>query len=246
MKKQKKVINQSILFQKHLDLLKMFFYFYDMDKFSVIIPTMWLSTHIIDMINIYNSCNYINEIIIIDNAPDKKIDSVLISPKIIYKTFGKNIFVNPAWNLGVKLASNDNLLIVNDDILINEKDFNNLIKEVTDKLTENCIIGPAETCFKNIDDTSLKIYNVRHGFTYGFGTCMFIKKNSYTIIPDDILIFYGDVIQHDTNTPFRFSGIKIITPMSVTLNHDSKLHDLATQDHDKINKYNIQTLPKFI
>jgi hypothetical protein len=75
---------------------------------------------------------------------------------------------------------------------------------------------------------------------------MIMKKTSYTIIPDDVLIFHGDVIQHKTNDVYLFSGVEIETPMSTTLHGNKEIHALAKLDHAKAAKYDIKTLKKAI
>lgn len=215
------------------------------NKFSIIIPTMWLSEYLIKMIDIYNRCDLIDDIIIIDNAPNRRVK--LTSKKLNIVTKGSNIYVNPAWNWGVSLAKNDNIVIINDDLLFNENDFIKLLNQSAIILKDNMVIGPNENCFNQmglvIDE--LKITEVNKPFNYGFGTCMIMKSSSYTIIPDDILIFHGDVIQHKTNTTFLFSGIEIKTPMSVTLKTEPGVHTLAQLDHGKSQKYNKNELKKF-
>ena len=42
------------------------------DFYSIVIPTMWCSDKLFDMLPIYNASDYVKEIIIIDNNPSKK------------------------------------------------------------------------------------------------------------------------------------------------------------------------------
>ena len=42
--------------------------------FSIVIPTMWLSDKIQTMLDKYEDCSLVKEIIIIDNNPNKKIN----------------------------------------------------------------------------------------------------------------------------------------------------------------------------
>lgn len=209
---------------------------------------MWLSKDLVQMVQIYSESEKIDEIIIIDNAPNNKFE--LNSPKLKIYSKGFNICVNPAWNWGVSLAQSENIIIANDDILIPQSDFTNLIELTSSILKEDMIIGPAMTCFERFKNypkpDKLVIYPVHHGFTYGFGTLMLMKRKSYTVIPDDILIFCGDVIQHDTNKPYRFDGIHINTKMSTTLNHDQTLQEIARRDDLFIKKYNFAELKKII
>jgi hypothetical protein len=205
---------------------------------------MWLSDYLLKMIQIYDKMDAVDEIIIIDNAPTKQIK--LDSPKVKIITKGQNIYVNPAWNLGVLNSKNNHIIIANDDLLFDEADLFNLINISVPYLKDNVVIGPSMHCFKHMGviKDGLKITKHVDAFTFGFGTFMIMKKTSYTIIPDDILIFHGDVIQHKTNDIYLFSGIEILTPMSTTLKSDEKIHALARLDHAKSLKYNIKTLKK--
>ncbi len=215
------------------------------NKFSIIIPTMWSSNYLIKMMDIYDRCDLIDDVILIDNAPNRKFK--LTSKKLNIVTKGSNIYVNPAWNWGVNLAKNDNIIIMNDDLLFNENDFINLLNQSAAILKDNMIIGPAESCFsqRGLVIDKLKINETNNSFNYGFGTCMIMKSSSYTIIPDEILIFHGDVIQYKTNKVFLFSGIEIKTPMSATLKTEPGVHALAQLDHGKAQKYNKSELKKF-
>jgi len=60
-------------------------------QYSVIIPTMWKSKCLDEMIPLYDK--YVDEIIIIDNNPEEK--RKLKSDKIKILSKGHNIYVNP-------------------------------------------------------------------------------------------------------------------------------------------------------
>lgn len=217
-----------------------------MKKFSVVIPTMWASDYLLKMIEVYDKSEFIDEVIIIDNAPDKQMP--ITSSKVKIHTKGKNIYVNPAWNLGVSLTKTRYVIIANDDIIIKENHFNRLLELSLKTLSDNVVIGPSMHCFKQkgLVIGELKVTKSTDSFNYGFGTFMIMKKTSYTIIPDDILIFHGDVIQHKTNSVYLFSGIEIDTPMSTTLHGNPEIHALAKLDHAKAQKYDVSTLNKAI
>jgi GT2 family glycosyltransferase len=206
-------------------------------KYSIIIPTMWYSNYLKDMLTIYNRSNNIHEIILIDNNKHKRFEYIE-SPKIKLLEQEQNIYVNPAWNLGVSMAESDNIIIINDDILIDENDLEKLLIKVNETLKEKMVIGPHEYCFDNrCLNHEVFIDNTIKKFTYGWGTFMIMKKESYVKIPEDILIFFGDNIQHNNNEPYRFNGVRINTPMSTTLNADINLYNLGLDDHNKITKY---------
>ena len=216
-----------------------------MKKFTIIIPTMWLHPYITVMSEIYDKNPYIDEIIIIDNNPNHRF-SLIESDKITYHTKGHNIYVNPAWNWGVSLASNENIILANDDIFIYENQFNNLLSTISENLTDDMIIGPDPSSFNNTNflGNEIILHNHMQDLTYGYGTFMCLTKASYVPIPDDVLIWYGDNILHDNNNAFRFLGVNIITPMSVTVFHSHDTQNVVNQDRNTIRNYNIKSLAK--
>ena len=162
-------------------------------KFSIIIPTMWKSDFLSDSISNYITSDLIDEIIIIDNDPTKKIN-LPKNDKIKYLTKGHNIFVNPSWNWGVKYSKNENLLIINDDLHI--KDITSILK----KLSE-CQFDFVGLDYKNLNaGNGIVIKQKKDDMTNGFGCFLFIKKSKYIIIPEDIKIWFGDRILFNSST----------------------------------------------
>lgn len=87
-----------------------------------VIPSMWRkSKFTLDALEYYLSIEKITKIIIIDNDFNRRPDSrILKSKKIKIINFGKNIYVNAAWNKGMENASDDLVCICNDDIRVDE------------------------------------------------------------------------------------------------------------------------------
>jgi GT2 family glycosyltransferase len=213
------------------------------DFFSVIIPTMWVSEYIIKMLELYEENKLIKEIIIIDNAPGNKKDiSKFTKVKILTK--GENIYVNPAWNWGVSEAKYKYIIIANDDILFNKNDLDSLINNSKALLTPNMIIGAYDKCFKQkgLDVSGLSIVPVNER-NWGFGTFMIMKRNSYTFIPDDLLIWEGDNIQFVNNNAYNFKGIEIQTPMGTTIRAEG-LRNIAKKDVERASKYDFKKLKR--
>jgi glycosyltransferase involved in cell wall biosynthesis len=180
--------------------------------YSVIIPTMWLSDKLLPMLKIYENCEYVKEIILIDNDPTKTIDLTEFS-KIKYNTKGKNIYVNPSWNWGYSL-SNYELILANDDILIENLD------DVLDLISKSdCdIIGMDVS--KN--SKNLKIEYIDKFPEKSYGCFMYVKK--YTYIPDQLKIWYGDRILFDASkTRGVLKNPYITTDKSVTINSNIPL-----------------------
>ena len=77
-------------------------------KYSIVIPTLWKSNRTKKLIKDLNDCQYVDEIIIIDNTGTEERDTLpTIYPKLRMVSKGENIYVNPAWNWGIELAKND-------------------------------------------------------------------------------------------------------------------------------------------
>ena len=92
-----------------------------MEKFSVIIPTMWKSEYAEELLKRFSESDYVGEIILIDNAPELKKEIRL--PKIVHIRESENTFVNPAWNKGITLAKYDNITIPSDDVMLDVNEY---------------------------------------------------------------------------------------------------------------------------
>ena len=89
-----------------------------MNKFSVIIPTLWKSNRIHKLLSDLIKCQFVDEIILIDNA-GKYFEYYEALDKVKLIQVKENIYVSPAWNLGIKIAKNEHIAICNDDINFN-------------------------------------------------------------------------------------------------------------------------------
>ncbi len=153
---------------------------------SVIMPTMWKPKGVLERIKQIVNRPIVSELILIDNT-DMGIDLNEDIPKLIHIKEGKNTFVNPAWNKGVDIAKEDSLLIVNDDV---DTDWS-IIDLVAEHITEDKgIIGAGKSCWQYQSGTpSIKFTPYRVSC---YGCVMFIHKNSYVKIPNELKVHYGD------------------------------------------------------
>jgi hypothetical protein len=195
-----------------------------MNKFSVIIPTMWFSSKIMDAIKIFNNSTYVEEIILIDNNTTESID-ISEYDKIIHIKNSYNLYVNPSWNLGVSLANNDNIIISNDDIIIRNIDrvlsSNELVRYDLVGLDYKNINKTSEVVFKNIDTDMEK----------GFGCFIYVNKNAYKIVPEEMKIWYGDKFLFksiDRKSMFSCDGIEM--ELSKTVKKVPDLHSILNRD----------------
>ena len=163
--------------------------------FSIIIPTMWRSNKTSKLLkDLYNS-KYIHEIIIIDNdVAAKNVNLDQYTDKVKYYPQVENIYVNPAWNLGVSLANNDLLCICNDDINFNVNDY---IKFILPHISKLGIFGSNIRPYHKVtQDLLYKINDDRITkaalATQGFGMLMFLNKKNWIDIPNSLKIWFGD------------------------------------------------------
>ncbi len=164
-----------------------------MKKVSVVIPTLQKKPNLlINLLATLNQDESVSEIIVIDNS---KQGINFDSHKLRIMTPEENIFVNPAWNLGVKEAKNDIIALINDDITIPE----NFCKDIVEKLTPDMgIVGyngdyveitNEDNFTVNKSDLWFEKINARPD---QWGVAMFCYKTSYFEIPDDLKVLYGD------------------------------------------------------
>jgi hypothetical protein len=180
--------------------------------YSVVIPTMWgpPNDFILKLLTNLNDCDFIGEIILIDN--NKNFSPIIPNfEKLNYQPQESNIYVNPAWNLGVRLARHNKIILCNDDIntdwseLLNFVD-NNVLKL---KKTKIGIIGLDKTCYGAdfSPATNFKFLKTR---PVGYGCLMILNKINYSFIPENIKIFSGDT--------FLFNSCKRAGALNVSIN----------------------------
>jgi hypothetical protein len=152
--------------------------------YSVIIPTLWKCNAIHKLLFSLDLCKEVGEIILIDNSDNPP--EYLGIDKIVHIKEYKNTYVNPAWNKGVSLAKYDNIAIINDDLCF-PMDVFNYVKNHMDKGVIGMYAG-------NYDRINMPGYQIeKMGLReWGWGCVIFIKKQNWVNIPDDLLIACGD------------------------------------------------------
>ena len=151
--------------------------------FTVIIPTMWKPDTFEEQLNSLCCSEYVDEIILINNDKFSTPDfNILKHIKILHINPPENLLVNPSWNLGVMLSNNNNICLLNDDILFDI----NVFKFMSNHKDKSL-------CGLSMDnkDENFRLLEA-NGRTHGFGCMMFIRKDNYAYIPDELLIYYGD------------------------------------------------------
>lgn len=166
------------------------------DKFSVIIPTMWRAMDLIPrLLESLVDHPLVGEIIIINNDPDRTPNlQELDDPKIIMLPQEHNIMVNPAWNMGAKIARFDKLCFCNDDIVFDTRLFDKMLSRCNPSMGPHGIIwgkeeyGQPPTTDGFIDFIIWKPGDVIHCF----GQLFFVHKDNWVPIDDRFKLYYGD------------------------------------------------------
>jgi hypothetical protein len=206
-------------------------------KYSIIIPTLWKSDRIHKLLGDLIKCQFVDEIILIDNA-GKFFEYYEALDKVKLVQVEENIYVNPAWNLGIKIAKNDLVALINDDI-----NFDTSIFGVIDENILNTfgIVGMGEGNYKEqIDERNGLILDAWKPDVndWGWGCMILLNKKYWIDIPDNIKIWYGDNFIKDVNPAPKacLRNFKIETEMSTT--SDEKEWDkIKTEDYGNFINY---------
>jgi len=192
-------------------------------RYSVVVPTMWRAAEQFTKF-LAELCNYelVGEIIIIDNDNDAEPDDFQDHPKIKRFVPGKNIYVNPAWNLGVEVARYSRICIVNDDISFDLRLFDRLADLITPTAG---VFGlcPGDPLFDHppVTDGAIDIIPWVGQIIHGFGCLMFLHRRNWAVIPAELKIYYGDNYIFDWQlrhgrTNYLITNLLFSTPFAIT------------------------------
>jgi len=210
-----------------------------MHKYSVVIPTLWKSGRTQKLIEDLLECEYVDEIIIINNAGTEECDKLsTIHSKLRMVSKGENIYVNPAWNWGIELAKNECIALVNDDINFDSNIFG-VITENT--LMYSGIIGMGEGNYKEpIDEERGPYIDMwKPGINdWGWGCMILLKKSHWKPIPNEIKIWYGDNFIKDVNSVSKgcLRNFKVETEMSTT-SDEKEWDEIKKKDYEYFINY---------
>lgn len=208
-----------------------------MVKYSIVIPTLWKSDRTKKLINDLRECEYVDEIIVIDNSsPDGM--NLFYEPKMRLISEGENIYVNPAWNLGVEISKNECIALVNDDINFDTNIFGVLDENV---LNQFGIVGMGEGNYKDeIDESKGPYLDVwKPGVNdWGWGCMILFNKKNWIDIPNDIKIWYGDNFIKDVNPSPKacLRNFKVDTEMSTT-SDEKEWDEIKKKDYEYFINY---------
>lgn len=209
-----------------------------MNKFSVIVPTMWKDDSIFEMLDKYYECENVYEVILINNNREKT-PNFKRHKKLLYIEPYENTFVYPAWNMGVRISNSDYIIIANDDVLFDVNTLINILVEVNKKykFEELGFIGMD---FDNYTiETQPELIDIRTHQKKPAWACLFMfHRINWKPIPEQLKIYYGDdFIKLTSNKIIDLCGFKIKTKMSASA--DTKIEwvkRITDQDNIEWNK----------
>lgn len=156
--------------------------------FSVIIPTLQRSRELHELVQLCATHPTVLEVIVVNNHPDP-LDFGRENVRVLQQE--RNIYVNPAWNLGAREARAEYLAIINDDVL-----FDPVVLDIA----ADFVVKPRrgilalEGSFLNREHSTPPRLRVAGSNLIGnsFGMFMCLRKENYVLIPDDLKVWGGD------------------------------------------------------
>ena len=165
--------------------------------YSIVIPTLWKSPRIHKLLFDLIECNSVGEIILIDNN-NKFFETYEALDKVKLIQPEENLYVNPSWNLGIKLAENDCVALLNDDINFNTAIFEGINEDI---LKQAGIIGMGQGNYESKEfQNEPYLQPWESGMNDGgWGCFIMLHKNHWIDIPNEIKIWYGDNFIKEVN-----------------------------------------------
>lgn len=157
-------------------------------QFSVVIPTLQRSDDLHAIVDQCAAHPHVAEVLVINNATAPL---TFDSPKVQVLDQGRNVYVNPAWNLGARQARAEFLAIINDDVLFEDGALTHARRALRSRRFG--VIGPAEDSFNRPAHGRRRV-KIAPFFSFrgSFGTFMCLRRADYTPIPEEMRIWGGD------------------------------------------------------
>lgn len=161
---------------------------------SIVIPTMWRHRPMLEFLSYLTRIDAVKDIVIIDNDRQRRgEDPILAHEKIKILDFGQNIFVNPAFNAGVKASQGDIICFLNDDMLFDLRLLFKVNKFMTPKMGALGLCkGIIELGQTPITDGNIDFIPFTGQNCHGFGEIMFVHRDNWIDIPAGLDLGFGD------------------------------------------------------
>jgi glycosyltransferase involved in cell wall biosynthesis len=181
-----------------------------MNKYTVIIPTLWKSNRTEQLLNDLINSEFVDDIVIIDNSDNL---TPIVHPKIQHIIEGQNTYVTPAWNKGVTLAKNEHIAILNDDINFNPNIFGLFLANEVEG-----IVGQASDNYNKPYDMIPGLGKLEGIRPWGWGSLLLTQKKYWIPIPEELKVWYNDDFMTEINPypKWVLHNFTIVTEMSTT------------------------------
>jgi hypothetical protein len=147
---------------------------------------MWKCDRLIQTLNELSEHDLVSDIILIDNTDNTE---KIVIPKVEHILEGCNTYVNPAWNKGVKMASQERLLILNDDVWFDWDVYLNIANHLT---TSVGMIGLHGSTYHHLGPQNPKLNYVGRDLYRGYACSFFISRKNWIAIDTGLKIWGGD------------------------------------------------------
>jgi len=213
---------------------------------SVIIPTMWQFDPFCDFLQYVIKQDCVGEVILINNAVDKTPEhSVLSHEKIRMINCDKNIYVNPAWNLGAKISFFENLCFLSDDVIVDLRAFykaDEFMKNNPEMGMLYICPGIEEQNQPKITTGEIEIESGPVTNRYGYGALFFLHKKDWKPIPEQFKVWFGDHFtfmhfQELRRVSYYIKNCFFYTPWAVTVKHIASQPDYNVRDDQEFKDY---------
>jgi hypothetical protein len=191
---------------------------------------MWRHEPFTNILESLLQVDSVDEVIIINNDVSRTPDSdSLKHSKIRMHNSASNLYVNPSWNLGAKLAKNSRLCFFSDDIDVDLRVFDKVKDFMNTEIGMIGILSPyfEEPSYKKfLTDGSIDIVDAaepdaeKRPPPIGIGNLFFLNKKDWKPIPEELKIFHGEIIQWNrlgaVKRNYIITNCRIETPGHVT------------------------------
>jgi hypothetical protein len=168
--------------------------------FSVICPTMWKAAELEVTLPLLDNSPHVGEILLINNDINHTPGWFGMRPWRKVKSYNpsSNIFVNPAFNIGVKSSTYDKICLLQDDIVFDPNIFYHLGLVVNKNVG---VIGTDASCMFQVLDkqylipepiNNIRIEPVILPIIFGYAPLMVLHKHNYIPIDETLKIHLGE------------------------------------------------------
>lgn len=178
------------------------------------IPTLQKSARLREVVEICARHEDVLEVLVVNNSPSP-LSFVGATVRVLQQE--RNIYVNPAWNLGAREARGALLAIINDDVVFDGEALTHAARIL--RRGWFGMVGPDRSTFAGGHLGQIGHRVARNDATLRFyGTFMAMRTRDYVEIPGELLIWGGDdwLIAHIPRPPAVLIRTRFETEMHST------------------------------